>query len=92
MKTQQVVDPPSPARSVRSGSLSLMSRFKDIAHALLSSSEPKPNPFEEEAKVLISDLEPAAKAQVLAQLAVVYEVNQLKSAVDGLASAISLRS
>ena len=69
-----------------------MSKFRDKAHAILSNMGPQPNPFEEQAKELVSELDPAARAQVLAQLAVVYEINQLKRAVDGVASAVAYRS
>lgn len=40
---------------------------------------------------LVSGLDPAAKAQVVAQLAVAEEVNRLRDAVSALDSTISLK-
>ncbi|WP_456509924.1 hypothetical protein [Arthrobacter sp. TE12231] len=53
---------------------------------------PQPNPFAEQTIGLLGDLDPAAKAQVLAQLAVAEEINQLRGAVKALDSTISLKS
>ncbi|MGY3380861.1 hypothetical protein ACVWYS_002818 [Arthrobacter sp. TE12231] len=69
-----------------------MSKFKDMAQGFLSSMAPQPNPFAEQTIGLLGDLDPAAKAQVLAQLAVAEEINQLRGAVKALDSTISLKS
>lgn len=69
-----------------------MSKFKDMAQGFLGSLAPQPNPFMEQAKELIGGLDPAAKAQVLAQLAVAEEINQLRQAVKALDSTISFKS
>ncbi|MFF2605818.1 hypothetical protein [Arthrobacter koreensis] len=69
-----------------------MNKFKSLAQGFFDGMAPKPNPYAEQAKELVHGLEPATKAQVLAQLAVAEEIYQLRSAVDGLSSAISLKS
>ena len=72
-----------------------MSKFKDMAQGFLSSvapQPPEPNPFAEKAIELLGDLDAAAKAQVLAQLAVAEEINQLRGAVKALDSTISFKS
>lgn len=69
-----------------------MSKFKDMAQRLVNSMAPEPNPFMEQARELVDGLEPAAKAQVLAQLAAAEEINQLRKAVNALDSTISFKS
>lgn len=69
-----------------------MSKFKDVAKGILTSMGPRPNPFMEQAKDLVDELDPAVKAQVLAQLAIAEEINELRDAVKSLNSSISLRS
>jgi hypothetical protein len=58
-----------------------MSKFKDLTQGFLSALDPKPNPYMEEAKALLGGLDPASKAQVLAQLAIAEEINQLAKTV-----------
>ena len=69
-----------------------MNKFRSIALGILDGLGPQPNPFAEQAKELLNSLDPGAKAQVLVQLAVVEELNQLRSAVNGLSSVISVKS
>lgn len=69
-----------------------MSKFKDMTQEILRSLAPQPNPFIEQAKELLDNLEPVEKAQVLAQLAVAEEINKLRNAVRSLDSTISLKS
>lgn len=72
-----------------------MSKFKDMAQGFLSSMAPRPpepNPFAEQAIELVEGLDPAAKAQVLAQLAIAHEICQLRGVVNALNSTISFKS
>lgn len=72
-----------------------MSKFKDIAQGFLSSmapQPPEPNPFLVQAMELVDDLDPAAKAQVFAQLAIADEIFQLRGVVNTLNSTISYKS
>lgn len=69
-----------------------MSKFKDVAKGILTSMGPRPNPFMEQAKELADDLDPAVKAQVLAQLAIAQEINELRDAVKSLSSSIYSKS
>jgi hypothetical protein len=68
-----------------------MSKFRDVAKALLSSLDPVPNPYIEQAVELVGGLDSAAKAQVLAQLAVAEKINRLTNAVKALDSTIALK-
>lgn len=69
-----------------------MNKFKGLAQGFFGGMAPKLNPYAEQANELVRGLEPSTKAQVLAQLAVAEEIYQLRGAVDGLSSAISLKS
>lgn len=72
-----------------------MSKFRDLAQGFLSHmapQPPEPNPFLQQAMELVDGLDPAAKAQVFAQLAIADEIFQLRAAVSALNSTISYKS
>lgn len=59
-------------------------KLKEMTSTLVAASTPEPNSYLEEAKSLLSELEPAKKAEVLADLAITEELRRLRDSVDGL--------